>query len=139
LENSLNDSWRTFILTDPVLIVDDEPQLRSLLGKVLCRQGFQTVEAGDGDSALGMAKGLDGKLLVLVTDIDMPGTMNGVELAKLVRSAFPAIPVVFISALPFSCIVLEEAAPGCMFVQKPFDSKTLISAIQTLTCSDSPS
>jgi CheY-like chemotaxis protein len=107
------------------------------LGKVLCRQGFQTVEAGDGDSALGMAKGLDGKLLVLVTDIDMPGTMNGVELAKLVRSAFPAIPVVFISVLPVSCTELETLGPDCVFLQKPFDSKTLVGTIQALTCSSS--
>ena len=121
-------------MTDPVLIVDDEPQLRSLLSKVLCRQGFQTVVAGDGDSALWTAKQLTGKLAVLVTDIDMPGSMNGVELAKAVRSEFSSIPVVFISALPFSCTVLQEVAPGSLFVQKPFDSRTLIWAIQTVTC-----
>lgn len=119
-------------MADPILVVDDEPQLRSLLGKVLCRQGFQTVEASDGDSAFEKAKKLNGKLSVMVTDIDMPG-MNGVELAISVRSAFPSIPVVFISALPLPLTELETAAPGCVFIQKPFISSTLISAIQTLT------
>ena len=120
-------------MADPVLVVDDEPQLRSLLRKLLCRHGFETVEAGDGHSALSTAQELNGELSVIVTDIDMPGGMDGIELAKSVRSEFPAIPVVFISALPVSCTDLEVAAPGCVFVRKPFAPSAIIQALQTLT------
>ena len=64
-----------------LLIVDDEPQIRSMVKLLLSRSGFQTIEARDGRSALDALRRNAGEISALVTDIEMVG-MSGVELAK---------------------------------------------------------
>jgi len=105
-----------------VLVVDDEPQIRLLVKMLLSREGLESIEASDGCSAFQTAKELDGEISLLLTDVNMPGSpVNGVELAGAVRSEFPEVPVLFVSSAPIPAADLESAAPGNVFVKKPFD------------------
>ena len=54
-----------------MLVVDDEPQIRSLVKTLLSEEGLPSVEAGDGYSALAVARTLDGEIGLLLTDIDL--------------------------------------------------------------------
>lgn len=74
----------------PVLIVDDEQQIRSLVKTLLAGEGFESIEASDGCSAFLTTQKLAGGISLLVTDINMPGSpVNGVELPGAVKSEFP--------------------------------------------------
>jgi CheY-like chemotaxis protein len=63
--------------------------------------------------------------------------MNGIELAASVRSQYPVLPVLFVSGLPIPASELESVAPGALLVTKPFDTKTLLEAVQKLIADQS--
>src|SRR3979411_519403 len=115
----------------PILVVEDESQVRSLLKVLLAEQGFEVIEAKDGTGALHELWKRGGKVAMLVTDVDM-GRMNGLELAQSVKSQFPALPILFVSGLPMLSSELERAAPGSALVTKPFDVATLAQAVRRL-------
>ena len=106
----------------PVLVVDDEPQIRLLIKTLLSKEGLESIEASNGCSALATAEKIHGEISLLLTDINMPGSpVDGVELAGAVKSEFPEIPVLFVSSEPSSATDLDSVVPGNVFVKKPFD------------------
>jgi len=74
-----------------VLVVDDEPTLRVVLCRFLKAWGYRAAEAGDGVAALQMARELQQELRLIVTDIDMPGSTDGLKLAETVRDHWPSV------------------------------------------------
>jgi CheY-like chemotaxis protein len=124
----------------PVLVVDDEQQIRLLVKTVLSKEGLESVEASNGCSALATAEEIDGEISLLLTDINMPGSpVNGVELATAVKSEFPEIPVLFVSSEPSSGTDLDSVAPGNVFVKKPFDLKVFAETARKLVTQASQS
>jgi CheY-like chemotaxis protein len=81
------------------LVVDDEPALLEIAGACLNELGYNVIGAEDSVRALEVA-GQDGAIDLLVTDIFMPGKMNGIELAQKVRELCPGIRVIFTSGFP---------------------------------------
>jgi CheY-like chemotaxis protein len=79
-----------------VMVVDDEPFVRTLCRRVLEDAGYQVYEAGDGVDALGLLAEL-GRVDAVVTDLLMPN-MDGFTLAAYLTRQSPAIPVLVISA-----------------------------------------
>jgi CheY-like chemotaxis protein len=110
------------------LIVDDEPVIREFLKAILREEGYKTVEAENAPQAFKMVQQLDGLVNLVLSDITMPGDMDGLDLAYSLREAFPAIPVVLISGF-----TLLEPIPHFDFVPKPFQSKKLLEAITRAT------
>ena len=115
----------------PVLVVEDEPEVRSVLKAMLKDAGFEVVVAKDGASALHELWKRGGDVRLVVTDVDM-GRMNGMELAESVRSEYPALPILFISGLPVAASELEKVAPGTVLLTKPFGPATLVEAVRKL-------
>ena len=110
------------------LIVDDEPVIRNFLGAIL-NQHFRIIEAANASQAFKVVEALNGELDLIVTDISMPGDMNGVDLAFAVRTAFPNIAIVIISgyALPGST---EGHCSDCEFLAKPFRAEAILLAAE---------
>ncbi len=77
-----------------VLIVDDNPNMSSLLSEMLEVFDYDSVRASDGNEALEILE--DGKISMVITDLRMPN-MSGTELLKEVKTKYPKIPVVLIS------------------------------------------
>jgi DNA-binding response OmpR family regulator len=115
----------------PILIVNEEPLLRSFLRKLLSRHGFATIEARDSLTAISTVRETGGNIAALISDVDMPG-MGGVELAKTVRSEFPTIPILLMAAIPDWEGDLNEHVSGAEFVHKPFDPPILIQKLRGL-------
>src|SRR5689334_8521998 len=99
--------------------------------RMLERRGFTTLVAGDVDQALGACRDHDGRIDVLVTDLNLPGT-SGAELRRAVGGLRPDVRVIYISGLPKDIAVskglIEEDA---LLVKKPFTSTTLIEALHS--------
>ena len=82
-----------------LLLVEDEFLIRLTLSETLVDDGFEVVEAEDGGAALALLAEKEGIVLML-TDIQLPGGLNGHALADKVRSTRPDLPVIFMSGRP---------------------------------------
>ena len=108
---------------DNVLIVDDEPAVRALMAEVLRELGYCILEAGDGASALALLR-TETRVDLLITDVGLPGGMNGRQIADAARVDRPALPVLFVTG--YSEGALGEQLPeGMHILTKPFDMSTL--------------
>ena len=105
-----------------ILIIDDEPLIRMDVAENLREAGYEAVEADSADQAIELL-GRETFALIL-TDIDMPGRRNGLDLAWAVHQRDPALPVVLMSGrlLPR----LEEMPRPLRLLAKPFQVSTLL-------------
>jgi two-component system, cell cycle sensor histidine kinase and response regulator CckA len=113
-----------------ILVVDDNPEVCSLIARVLRAGGYDVLEAHDGLEALRMLPTLPG-LQLLVTDVVMPG-MNGFDLASHTVASCN-VPVLFVSAYPQS----GTDIPGPL-LQKPFLPETLLELVAQLLALANP-
>jgi len=113
----------------PVLVVDDEPQMRSLVKALLANDGVDTIEASDGCVALETTRKLDGEISLLLTDVHMPCGLDGLDLADAIRLSFPEIPILVVSSAPTTN---PDRDHGYAFLKKPFDLKVLAQTVHQL-------
>jgi DNA-binding NtrC family response regulator len=107
--------------TETILAVEDEIEVRKLVAEILKGQGYEVIEASDGEEAVKVARENIGKKIhLLLTDVVMPG-MSGRELAVALGLQHPNIKVLYMSGYTNNAIVnhgvLEE---GVNYIQKPF-------------------
>ncbi|RRV07573.1 response regulator [Pseudomonas sp. v388] len=112
-----------------VMIVDDEPTIRMLVCEVLEDQGYVPLEAGEGATALKMLES-DARIDLLVTDVGLPGGMNGRQLADAARIIRPDLPVLFITGYAENAIIGNgHLDPGMWVLTKPFTMEAFASRI----------
>jgi two-component system OmpR family response regulator len=113
-----------------ILVVDDEPSIRSLLGETLRIAGFNPAMASDGKSALEDIRMRNFDLILL--DINMP-RISGFETLKEIRRIQPDLPVIVLSARQEKSDVIEGFRIGADdYISKPFDLEELIMRIKSL-------
>jgi CheY-like chemotaxis protein len=106
-----------------ILIADDEPNHRRCLSISLRLEGYEVVEAGDGQQALEALA--DGPIDVLVCDLMMP-RIDGLELARRMRFAYPNTKIILMSAYHLTRAQLERAQVGeIRFLPKPYEFRQL--------------
>ncbi len=104
-----------------ILVVDDEPQIRSLVKSVLSPRRHRILEASDGVEALGIVGRPKVRIDLLLTDIVMP-RMDGIELARLTASQSPKVRVLYMSGkCEAEAVRRDMERRGFSFVRKPFD------------------
>ena len=109
-----------------VLVVEDEPLIRSHLAGMLEGQGCKTVEASNAAEAIAILE-RNSAITVVFTDIQMPGTMDGIALAQYVRKRWPpTIIVVSSGKAQAAADVLRE---DITFVAKPYEDRHLSEVI----------
>jgi PAS domain S-box-containing protein len=129
----LSPSVSTLHDRETILVVEDETANLKLIRGILEKWGYTVLEAGSPGEAIRVARNHTGEINLVVTDIIMP-EMNGLDLAKSLRSFYPHIKRLFMSGYPADVIakhgMLEEEMN---FIQKPFSLKNLAEKIrQTL-------
>ncbi len=106
---------------ETVLVVDDEAILRMLMVDVLQENGYRAIEAIDGASALKILES-DVRVDLLITDVGLPGGMNGRQVADSARRVRPDLKVLFITGYAENAVVGNgHLAPGMEIVAKPFE------------------
>lgn len=112
-----------------VMIVDDEPTIRMLVSEVLEERGYAVIEAVDGASALRILEG-DKPVDLLVTDVGLPGGMNGRQLADAARRLRPELKVLFITGYAENAVIGNgHLEPGMWIMTKPFAMEAFASRI----------
>lgn len=112
-----------------VLVVEDEVLIRALIADELRAEGFLVIEAATADQALSYFQAGVQVDLVL-TDIEMPGSINGVGLIQRLRVVSPNLPTVLTSGIS------PDAHEADAFVSKPFDMREMVALIATLLQQD---
>lgn len=117
-----------------VLIVDDECDLLEVTSSYVKELGFNVIPASDGNLALELLRN-NPDIEFLLTDIVMPGGINGVSLAKKIRKRLPNIKILYMSGFPSGVIAdksgIELDAP---LITKPFSYNELVAAMDELIC-----
>ncbi len=122
-----------------VLLVEDDDRVRLLARQILQRAGFTVLEAADGKAALALAAEHSGPIDLLLTDVVMPGGLNGVQLAGAMRATRPAIAVVYMSGYIENARVDRSVRAGDgRFIQKPFTAETLLNVLSEALASHRP-
>jgi two-component system cell cycle sensor histidine kinase/response regulator CckA len=116
--------------SETVLVVEDEPLVRSLAVRALEDQGYSVLQAEEGWAALAASRAYEGEIHLLVTDVVMPA-MNGKELADRLSAERPGLRVLYVSGYTDHAVVrhgvLEE---GIAFLSKPFDMSSLARTVR---------
>lgn len=115
---------------ETILVVEDESAIRALVRKILRRQGYQVLEASNGNEALSVLAEQKGAVDLLLTDVMMPG-MNGVELSHKAVEQWPGIRVLFVSGYTDENVLEGGQFPiGTAFLQKPFTLVGLLGKVR---------
>jgi CheY-like chemotaxis protein len=114
-----------------VLVIDDEPMVRVVVGRLLEEWGFKVVEADNGRTGLQMARKLSGALMMVIADLTMPH-MDGYEFAKAFRPLYPDVPILFITGKCPSAVGNPFSAGHEQLLFKPFDPDTFLDAVALL-------
>ncbi|MCJ2088508.1 ATP-binding protein [Methylobacterium sp. E-005] len=115
-----------------VLIVDDEPTVRMLVTEVLEDLGYTAIEAADSQAGLKVLQS-DVRIDLLVTDVGLPGGMNGRQMADAGRVSRPDLKVLFITGYAENAVVGNgHLEPGMAVLTKPFVMEALATRIRDL-------
>ena len=125
--------------TETILLVEDEPSVRTLVRDELRKLGYQVVEAKNGIEACLLATQQAGSLQLLLTDVVMPG-MGGRELAQHLSVIKPDLRTLFISGYMDDIGIMAGQEEGTSsFLQKPFTPEVLARAVRNLLDASTPS
>lgn len=110
-----------------VLLVEDERHIRILVGSILRRKGYVTVEASNGLEALRCLHS-EPPFHLIITDLNMP-ELSGVDLLQEVRRNHPDIPIIVISAYTATDWAKEALEHAVIALQKPFSHAQLVNIV----------
>jgi len=111
-----------------VLVVEDEPLIRMMLADALEDAGYRVLEAGSVLEAVGVIS--RSNIDALITDIDMPGGLSGLDLVRMMGSKSRTIPVIIASG--GQSLGKAELPGKSLFFAKPYDVKKMIETLGTM-------
>jgi CheY-like chemotaxis protein len=117
---------------ETILLVDDEPSLRMLITDVLEELGYTVIEAADSVAGLKVLQS-NVRIDLLLSDVGLPGGMNGRQMADAGRQTRPGLKVLFITGYAENAVIGNgRLAPGMQVLTKPFPIETLAAKVRQL-------
>ena len=111
-----------------MLVVEDEPLLRFHATDLIQAAGFETLEAGSADQAIAILV-TRRDVRIVFTDVDMPGSMNGLKLAAAVRRRWPPIEIIITSG--YATLISDDIPERGLFFKKPYNDNELVGALRS--------
>jgi len=118
-----------------ILFIEDEHLIREVIAEALVDTGCVVTEACDAGTALSLL-GAENRFDLLLTDVHMPGDLNGIDIVFHARSIWPEIPVVFATGRPDILEMLDVPGPRPGCVAKPYALDDLLAVIQPILADD---
>jgi CheY-like chemotaxis protein len=117
---------------DTVLVVEDEALIRFTIADDLREAGYRVIEAQDADEAIRILE-TDGDVRLVFTDIDMPGSMDGLRLSAVIRDRWPPVRIIVTSG---KASPTQSALPsGSRFLTKPYTRAGVLGAMREMLAS----
>ena len=112
---------------ETILIVEDEILVRMVIADYLRECGYRVIEAGNAAEAIKVLRSPE-RIDIVFSDVQMPGTMDGLRLVSLIRDRWPPIRLILTSgkALPAG----ETLPKDCTFIPKPYSLENLTDALR---------
>jgi DNA-binding response OmpR family regulator len=120
-----------------ILVVEDDQAIQSIVEEALTDGGFEPAIAASGEEAVTLLKGHKGKYRVLVTDINLTGTLDGWEVAKQAREIDPAFPIIYMTGASADQWA-ANGVPTSVLLTKPFAPAQLVTAVSNLLNTGTP-
>jgi DNA-binding NtrC family response regulator len=112
-----------------ILLVDDEPLIRLDLIDFFTDEGFEVFEARDADHAIAVLEA-NSAIQIVVTDVQMPGSMDGIRLAHAIRHRWPPTLLIVVSGAAASS--KAQLPSDALFIAKPLDPHFLLGEIDRM-------
>jgi two-component system, response regulator PdtaR len=112
-----------------VLVVEDEPFISMDISEHLQDVGFIVFEASNADAAITLLEE-NSDISLIFTDIDMPGSMDGLKLAAAVADRWPPIRIIITSG--HRTVEITDIPDGSVFFAKPYSNRTIETAVRDL-------
>lgn len=112
-----------------VLVVEDEALIRMDIADQLERDGFFVFEAANADQAI-VVLNAEPSVRIMFTDIDMPGSMDGLKLAAAVRDRFPPVQIIVTSG--HRSVETSEMPAGSVFFSKPYQHAAVMASMRQM-------
>ena len=117
---------------ETVLVVDDDATVRMLIAEVLTENHYRLLEAGDGPAAMRILEGRR-RIDLMVTDVGLPGGMNGRQLADAARQRRPELRILFITGYAENAAIGNgHLEPGMAILAKPFAMSSLANKVREI-------
>ncbi|RNF30193.1 histidine kinase, partial [Massilia aurea] len=117
---------------ETILVVDDEPSVRMLVVDVLEELGYTVLEAEDGAGGLALLQS-DARIDLVVSDVGLPGMMNGRQMADAARIKRPLLKVLFITGYAETALLDHgQLAPGMSVLTKPFSIDAMAQQVREM-------
>jgi two-component system, response regulator PdtaR len=113
-----------------ILIVEDEFLIREDAAETVWKAGFEVIKAANADEAIAILEAR-ADIHVVFTDIQMPGSMDGIKLARFVRNRWPPIKILATSG--FVRVGPDDLPPGSVFLAKPYSAPEVVATLRKLT------
>ena len=110
-----------------ILLVEDDPSVAEATQDLLHSMGFDTCLAGDGAAALAFVES-DPKLALVLSDVVIPGDVNGLDLARTLRDRRPELPVILVTG--YSIYAPKVMAEGFALIEKPYRRDVLAASLR---------
>ena len=115
-----------------ILLVEDEWLIREVFAEELLEAGFEVRQAESGDQAAALIEARAECFSLLVTDIHMPGALNGIEVARLLRERRQNVPVIYMTGRPDVLNSIQPLGIRDVLLRKPFALSELLAAARRL-------
>lgn len=117
---------------ETILVVDDESAVRTMMAEVLEELGYRVLQAADGPSAVKVLHA-DRSIVLVVTDVGLPGGMNGRHVADVARTLHPELHILFVTGYAESSAAgLGQLAEGMHVMTKPFELTAFAERVEAL-------
>jgi CheY-like chemotaxis protein len=113
-----------------VLVVEDEPLLRMYAVSIVEDAGLEAIEASNADQAIAILE-RNANIRIIFTDIDMPGSMDGLKLAKAVRNRWPPVEIILTSG--HVRVEHSDIPERGRFFPKPYNADDITHALHQLS------
>ena len=120
-----------------ILIIEDDQEVQAIVEEALADGGFESAIAGSGEEAVALLKSDGVKYRALVTDINLPGRLDGWEIARLAREIDPTFPIIYMTGAAADDWP-SMGVPNSILLNKPFAPAQLVTAVSQLLNTGSP-
>jgi CheY-like chemotaxis protein len=114
-----------------ILLVEDEDLIRLLVSEAMFEIGVTPIMAASGEEATKLIRSME-RIDLLITDIQLTGALDGLDIARSARAHTPDLPIIFTTGQP-DRMASWIPGPGDVFVPKPYRPSDIIAAIRRIT------
>lgn len=114
-----------------ILVVEDDQLIQTVVEETLIEGGFDSAIASSGEEAVMLLKSNKGKYRALLTDINLPGSVDGWEIARQARESDPALPIIYMTGAAADQWA-SHGVPNSVLLTKPFAPAQLVTALSQL-------